>query len=187
MAFAGTSDGHAARVVQHQLDHCVTQSTKTERNKAQIFVPLWGWPSCSVCKAAHSKGTLMHCLPRGDGDRMVPLMWHSPTTHRTNPQAFCGWGPQSLSLSHPASCWVIASSNGKDSHGNGAAPSVFSHIPPQARVIVTFLCKTPCKTGKLFSFFLNQRQAGFAMTTSAHLSLPTRQFPLQSDSECNKM
>lgn len=80
-------------------------------------------------------------------------MWHSPATRRGSPRpSVAGDHRQPLSLT-PASCWVIASSDGKDSHGNGAAPGVFSHIPPQARVIITFICKTPCKTGKLFSFF----------------------------------
>lgn len=163
----------------------LAQSEKNHKSLCSSVGPTLIFSLGGCTQQRHS----LHCLPRGDRDRMVHVAPSvtQPCTYRGSPQAFCGWGhKQALSLT-PASCWVIASSDGKDSHGNGAAPSVFSHIPPQARVIITFLCKTPCKTGKLFSFFLNQRQAGFAMTTSAHLSLPTRQFPLQSDSECNKM
>lgn len=84
-----------------------------------------------------------------------PQTRHSLARQRGRPQAFCGWEPGMASLT-PASCWVIASSDGRGWYRNGVSPSVFSHTPPSARVIVMFLCKTPCKSGnfRIFFFFL---------------------------------
>lgn len=154
MAFVGTSDGPAAGAVQQHLDHCITHSSNQGEIKDKPLCSSVGlafmFSPCCCTQQRHSHALLAQGTQGQDGacgpwcDTALP---HTGEAPRLSVDL-----KQPLSLT-PASCWVIASSDGKDSHGNGAAPGVFSHIPPQAKVIITFLCKTPCKTGELFSFF----------------------------------